>query len=99
MQIVIEISEEDYRKTINDESDCGLCPLSQAIKNGTPLPGHHGRLIDADAFVKYCADGLSFFLPMFKTEEYRNLAIDTTKSIIKDIKEAPTIIPATKEGE
>ena len=35
MQIVIDISEKDYREAINDETDCGLCPLSQAIKNGT----------------------------------------------------------------
>ena len=103
MQIVIDINENEYLSIKNYPDNITSYPVTihlyEAVRNGTPLPGHHGRLIDADAFVKYCADGLSFFLPMFKTEEYRNLAIDTTKSIIKDIKEAPTIIPATKEGE
>lgn len=95
MQLVIEISKEMYEQFKLVQ----MFPTDKIIANGTPLPEHHGRLIDADAFVKYCTDGLSFFLPMFKTKEYRNLAIDVTKSIIKDIKEAPTIIEATEESE
>lgn len=39
MQIVIEIDEDDYRRG---------CAMADAIRNGTPLPEHHGRLIDAD---------------------------------------------------
>ena len=31
-----------------------LFDILDAIRNGTPLPEHHGRLIDADAFQKYC---------------------------------------------
>jgi len=99
MQIVIEIPEESYN-AINKHGIIGEREQYEdviiGIQGGIALPEHHGRLIDADAFVKYCTDGLSFFLPMFTTKEYRNLAIDITKSIIKDIKEAPTIIEATE---
>lgn len=45
MKIVIEIHEKDYQSMIN-----GHIPFSvlDAIMNGTPLPEHHGRLIDAN---------------------------------------------------
>lgn len=46
IQIVIEISEEMYQ-TVKDETYCGS--LYEELKNGTPLPKNHGRLIDADA--------------------------------------------------
>ena len=49
MQIMIDIPEEDY-KNVNRIVDIGLgTNVDKAIKNGTPLPKHHGRLIDADA--------------------------------------------------
>ena len=53
MQIVIDIDEEIYKniQSGNFWLDSGLS-LSNAydfIKNGTPLPRGHGRLIDADA--------------------------------------------------
>ena len=43
MQIVINLSEEDY----NCIDDCILGVYGDAIKNGTLLPKGHGRLIDA----------------------------------------------------
>lgn len=55
MQIVISIDEdvftrlfdngtEDYA-IVNDD----LFAVARSIRKGTPLPEHHGRLIDADA--------------------------------------------------
>ena len=49
MQIVIDIPDEMYDWYDNgfpDENDAEN--LWQIIKNGTPLPKGHGRLIDAD---------------------------------------------------
>lgn len=45
MEIVIKIHEKDYQAIKN-----GHIPFSvhDAIMKGTPLPEHHGRLIDAD---------------------------------------------------
>lgn len=47
MQIVIELSEEDY----NSIDGC-ICVYGDAIKNGIVLPKGHGRLIDADELIK-----------------------------------------------
>ena len=44
MQIVIEISEEDY-EYIKNSKDANF----NVIKNGTPLPKGHGRIGDLDA--------------------------------------------------
>lgn len=61
IELVIKIDEKvkrafDYAKS-NDFKDGyydhgGL--IGKAIKNGTPLPKGHGRLIDADAFERRC---------------------------------------------
>ena len=55
MQIVIDITE----KTYNDICKYGLylspnsyANLEQALKKGTPLLKHHGRLISADSLIK-----------------------------------------------
>ena len=56
MQIVIDISEEEYQTYINHTEailDASIPLVHQdllrAVINGTPLPKGHGRLIDADA--------------------------------------------------
>lgn len=53
MKIVIELSEEDYNDiTLTGENTINLgvlLALRKAVRNGTPLPKGHGRLIDADA--------------------------------------------------
>jgi hypothetical protein len=33
--------------------------MYNAIKNGTPLPKGHGRLIDADALMEYCRNNIN----------------------------------------
>ena len=50
MQIVIDISEDDYRKVQDGRASVSM--MRKAIRNGTPLPKGHGRLIDADALWK-----------------------------------------------
>lgn len=54
MQIVIDIPKQMY---LNAKADllCGGDILVKAIKNGTPLPKGHGRLIDADALYEQYA--------------------------------------------
>lgn len=56
MKIVIDIPDEDYDTLINHNDDrlpavIARLRLFEVIKNGTPLPKGHGRLIDADALV------------------------------------------------
>lgn len=49
MKIVIELSEEDYNDiTLTGENTINLgvlLALRKAVRNGTPLPEHHGRLM------------------------------------------------------
>lgn len=55
MEIVIKISKKKYNEikewTIISYGDSFVKDLIRRIKNGTPLPEHHGRLIDADALI------------------------------------------------
>lgn len=54
MKIVIDVPDEDYKR-IKDMPDAFNSLTSRAyksIKNGTPLPKGHGRLIDADAVLE-----------------------------------------------
>ena len=65
MQIVIDIPEEQYI-TLNAKSQeevltvIDISLLIKAIKNGTPLPKGHGRLIDTDVLVDGREDDYEF---------------------------------------
>ena len=78
MKLVIDISEDDYRKV--QDGRAGIMLMRKAIRNGTPLPKGHGRLIDAEVFahnvVKY--------------------SHQSTKTIGKALADTPTIIEADK---
>lgn len=83
MQIVIEMSEEDYkglqRKDKFDDMCLGYC--EKLIVHGTPLPKGHGRLIDADALGE-------------KLNRYTEAPYQYALAVFN---EAPTIIKADKE--
>ena len=70
MKIVIDIDEKIYND-IRSKNEHGK--IFNAVKNGTPLPKGHGRLIDADAMQKYQID----------TFGQRLLLIDTAPTIIE----------------
>lgn len=78
MQIVIDISEEEYEVIVNSE-DCGLHTLTRAIANGTPLPKGHGRLIDADELKKIIQENDVLYMRGFNVR-------------LCDINNAPTVL-------
>ena len=46
MQLIIDIPEQDYR-SVSRIVDMGLgTNVDEAIKNGTPIPKGHGRIVD-----------------------------------------------------
>lgn len=55
MQIVIDIPIEQYNEIVYNDVN----KLREIIKNGTPLPKGHGRLIDANKVMcfRYCICG------------------------------------------
>ena len=83
MQIVIDIPENLYKATVNGLDANGIWDLRLAVKNGTPLPKGHGRLIDADRLRSMYSINRANF--------------NTVVGIQKWIDDAPTIIDADKE--
>ena len=82
MQIVIDISDEQYKKAIEfgHLDMCGI-ELAEAVLNGTPLPKGHGRLIDGDAL----------------GEELHRYTEAPYQYALKVFNDAPTIIESDKE--
>ena len=82
MQIIIDIHEKDYQSILNS----GQVPYGVvcAIMNGTLLPKHHGRLIDADE--------------LEECKEIMNTISGESKYAVRmdDIRNASTIIEADK---
>lgn len=66
------------------------CPLIE-------VPEPHGRLIDADAFKRYCQIGMEDNADLFH-DEYKAFAEALTSAFLQDIDEQLTIIPASEEG-
>ncbi len=60
MKLVIDIDEEYYEIIKHDVKvrHNDFKPYN-IIANGTPLPEHHGRLIDADALMEYCQNDIN----------------------------------------
>ena len=93
MKLVIDIPKETL-----DAIKTGRIFLTKALydafENGTPLPKGHGRLIDADAFVKENDDYTDIVLEC-KSQGGYNCYKDTLDSLVFD---APTIIEADREA-
>lgn len=91
MKIVIDIPEEIYtyllaRYKYQNTDDIGLSGFDKvgvSIKNGTPLPKNHGRLIDADELKRTMEKDIRKALSFVDLTDFVWLA--------------PTIIEADKE--
>lgn len=104
MKIVIDILEQDYERVVHDDR-IPVARMRSAIRNGTPLPKQHGRLIDADAY-------MTFLEEVSKRQKYKELPIDAyltvddvLKAVIESLQneglaegDAPTIIESEREG-
>lgn len=90
VELVIKISEEEYKNIKNDAkkfssmSSYKVPPLYKAVNEGTPLPKHHGRLIDGDkAIADFANYGIDHMWDAFDLPDI--------------IDESPTIIEADNE--
>ena len=92
IELVIKLPEEAYKLLQTDGVDwLGAEHILNAVANGTPLPKHYGRLIDADALEKKM---LSYHDDCAQTSEYTRLGFETAMELVKD---ADTIIPTMQE--
>lgn len=92
MQIVINIHEETYIHLRNGGNIGASLMIENAIKNGTPLPKGHGRLIDADKFLK---DNEAYTGWILDSSDWggKNAYKDTLEDLVS---EAETIIKADR---
>lgn len=92
VEVVIKIPEEQYNLILKTDAGALSVFVSKegmmyAIKNGTPLPEHHRRLVE-DCFSD--VDSNDNWHTVFNDDAgcYENVVL------LDDIKSAPTIIPA-----
>jgi hypothetical protein len=86
MKIVIDIPEEEYKKISNNNpSYANDFSIYYAIKNGTPLPKGHGRLLDEKVIIENAVKGLNGIYDLTDMPDY--------------IAGLPAIIPADKEEQ
>ena len=99
MQIVIEISKyiADMCKECGCVIDADTEKVGKAIKNGTPLPEHHGDLKDVDEIAKAIEDRVEFLRKNDAIFMRLRKDIDILGCIPKIRCEVPTIIEADKE--
>lgn len=61
MKIVIDVPEEEYNtRQLLHYFGCYSDKLDLVIYNGTPLPEHHGRLIDISEYEKYFNTAITY---------------------------------------
>lgn len=96
MQIVINISEEDYEglKRKDKFNDMFLNYYEKLIVNGVPLPEGHGRLGDLDALEVEMSNGIKAGLMIEGYESYSN--INDMDDCLECVKYASTIIEADR---
>ena len=80
MKLIVDIPDEIYKKYMDDR--IGTTDVLHAVRHGKPLPEHHGRLIDADTFQKYC----------FNKNFYKRLSEEGLAIINMFLELQPTII-------
>ena len=107
MQIVIDIPEDEYKKTQNDVYVI-YDKMYSAIKNGIPLPKGHGDLIDRAELYNQTAEWeaqaleqVDKYHPGINRDEWRwwSAVLKERAAFKHDVADAPTIIEADKEGE
>lgn len=104
MKMVIDISEDMYKEICPIEYSVYVLSsvknkqlfyqLIYAIQNGTPLPEHHGRLIDADKVL----DDIVKQNPEFVSETEKHKRYARLVYFWK-VKNAPTIVEGSESEE
>ena len=80
VELVIKIPEEMYAQIIDKNGiDTMLIPYKNIIKDGTPLPKGHGRLIDADALLKDVRDNSESYF----ADDFAHEWVDVAPTIIE----------------
>lgn len=104
MELVIKIPDEEYRwikksdETVFANVASKECML-HAIKNGIPLPEHHGRLIDVDETLRELGSYHIGGIDAIKKYNGENTWEDGLHTAWRVIDDAETIIEADEDEE
>ena len=92
MKLVIDLSHNLYESLIKgyELSKLGEREMRKAIQHGTPLPEHHGRLIDISKVE---------FLDIEPIRAYDKGWHNAVRLCVETLRDAPTVLEATKEGD
>ena len=95
MKLIIDIDEEVYKEYMNLATGriptYKACDIAYVLRNGTPLPKGHGRLIDADSVN-------NIVLPIESSDCEWAVTGETVKKLIYAVfNKADTIIEADTE--
>ena len=100
MKLVIDIPEEEFERMKEKKMFGNVTVWKDAIRNGTPLPKGHGRLIDADALeTAYGIEGATKYGNESKEQLEHSYGTMMMYEIADMLDYAPTIIGADKEEE
>ena len=102
IELVIKIPEGvmEYIKNNDCLAVSYIDEVAKAIKNGTPLPEHHGDLIDRNELIKqYGLENATKYGNKGAEQQRHSYSTMMMYEIADMIEDAETIIPATKEGE
>lgn len=99
MQIVIDIPEGTYDLIKhNVQAQSAYQSAYYAIRRGTVLPKGHGRLIDADAFIKTECSQCDGFCDVCNCD-CLNCKSEYRCEFIKEVDSADVILKADKEND
>ena len=101
---MIEIDENMYQKIKGMENlilkNRTFKSLEQAVLDGTPLPEHHGDLVDCNELLKqYGLENATKYGNKDAEQQKHSYSTMMMYEIADMIEDAETIIPATKEGD
>ena len=98
MQIVIDIPQGRYEDILSGkEFTVYQCDIRDVLKNGTPLPKGHGRLIDGSKLKVELECGIRAGNYEEGYEKYEH--INSMDDCVDAVEYADTIIEADKESE
>lgn len=92
IELVIKIPEEEYN--IIKKSNAPMTWAEHLIKDGKPLPEHHGRLIDADRVVHF-----DIYDEEFEIYKTKVSTVGEFLEIYTDEGDAPTVIEASENDD
>ena len=92
MKLIIDIPNYNLDGVQNGSIACGQ--ILKAVKNGTPLPKGHGRLIDADDLIQDIIDDNQ--LCIFNSESERIVHDEMVNFAVDRLTYCSTVIEADK---